>query len=168
MRLRLSSLPLFLVLGVLLSAALSICGVNAADQSASSFGQIVIPAPAKPVDASHCVEPVEVMRRDHMKFLKHQRDTTVLQGERDSKYSLVGCMNCHNPTTANEEVIRYENPKHFCSSCHSYASVKIDCFECHADRGLVSSQQSNLTLNSDSRQLTAQTFNQKLDPSRVD
>jgi hypothetical protein len=22
----------------------------------------------------------------------------------------------------------------FCSSCHAYAAVKIDCFECHANK----------------------------------
>jgi len=141
---------------------------SAADEAASSFGKVVIPAPAKPATAANCVEPVEVMRRDHMKFLLHQRDETVLEGNREKKYSLVGCMDCHNPASADEKVVRYEDPEHFCASCHNYTSVNIDCFECHADRGLASSQQSRLTQGFDSRQLSAQTFSHQVRQSRAD
>jgi predicted CXXCH cytochrome family protein len=151
-----------------LIGALPLTGAAAADEVASSFGKVAIPAPIKPAGASECVEPIEVMRRDHMKFLMHQRDATVIEGERKSKYSLVGCMDCHNPASASDAVVRYENPRHFCAGCHAYASVKIDCFECHADRGLARSEQSRLTLNPGSRRLSAQTFSQKLVPSRVD
>ncbi len=133
---------------------------TAADSS--SFGQIVIPNPSKPADAEACVEPVEVMRRDHMKFLMHQRDATVIDADRSPRYSLVGCMNCHNP--AGDEIVRYEDPQHFCADCHRYASVKIDCFECHADRGLVRSRQSRLVFETPHEQL--QTF--RLRQQRVD
>ncbi len=117
-------------------------GLAAAEDN-SGFGAVSIPDPVKPAAAEQCVEPVEVMRRDHMKFLDHQRDRTVLDGERGSKYSLVGCMDCHNPADS-ARVVRYEDPEHFCAECHRYASVKIDCFECHADRGLATSQQGAL------------------------
>ena len=157
----------FLMLTCLLGAT-PLTSVSAADEIASSFGKVVIPAPIKPADASECVEPVEVMRRDHMKFLLDQRDATVLEGKRKSKYSLVGCMDCHNPADASEEVVRYENPQHFCAGCHAYASVKIDCFECHADRGLARSEQSGLMPGDQSRHLSAHTFSQKLVPARVD
>jgi predicted CXXCH cytochrome family protein len=156
-----------LILATLLGT-LPLAIASAADEATSSFGKIAIPAPVKPADAANCVEPVEVMRRDHMKFLMHQRDETVLEGERDSKYSLTGCMDCHNPASADGEVIRYENPQHFCSSCHQYASVNIDCFECHADRGLAKSQQSSLTQSFESRQLSAQTFSHQVRQSRAD
>jgi len=151
-----------------LLGALPVGSVFAADESASSFGEVMIPSQAKPVDANTCVEPVKVMRRDHMKFLMHQRDATVLNGNRETKYSLVGCMDCHNPASVSEEIIRYENPKHFCAECHAYASVKIDCFECHADRGLARSEQSSLTLNAQSRGLSAHTFSHKLEQTRGD
>jgi len=118
--------------------------LSAADDASSSFGKIAIPNPEKPANAEQCVEPVEVMRRDHMKFLMHQRDATVIDGEREGVYSLVGCMNCHNPASESGEIVRYENPQHFCAECHTYASVKIDCFECHADRGLEQLRQSRL------------------------
>jgi predicted CXXCH cytochrome family protein len=161
-----SSLRILLLATLLGTLPLAVA--TAADVSASSFGKIAIPAPAKPADAANCVEPVEVMRRDHMKFLLHQRDQTVLEGARDSKYSLTGCMDCHNPASTDGEVIRYEDPQHFCSSCHQYASVNIDCFECHADRGLAKSLQSSLTQGFDSRQLSAQTFSHQVRQSRVD
>ena len=105
--------------------------------------------------ADECVESVEVMRRDHMKFLDHQRDATVIDGERESKYSLVDCMNCHNPASESGEVIRYEDPRHFCAECHAYASVKIDCFECHADRGLGKIDQSRLAWETDGLNATS-------------
>ena len=142
--------------------------VTAAEVGASSFGQVAIPSPVKPAQAENCVEPVEVMRRDHMKFLLHQRDETVLDGERSKKYSLVGCIDCHNPSDANEEIVRYEDPQHFCAGCHNYASVKIDCFECHADRGLSSSQQSKLSPQADTQMLSMHTFRQKLEQARGD
>ncbi len=119
--------------------------LSAADKPTSGFGEIAIPSPQKPASAEQCVEPVALMRRNHMKFLQHQRDETVINGERESRYSLVGCMNCHNPASASGEVVRYEDPQHFCAECHAYTSVKIDCFECHADRGLVEQQQSLLS-----------------------
>lgn len=136
------SIPRLLLLAALSLAPLGIPG--AAEYEASGFGEIAIPSPAKPTRAEQCVEPVEIMRRDHMKLLNHQRDETVINGERDSKYSLVGCMNCHNPASESGEVVRYEDPQHFCAECHAYASVKIDCFECHADRGLEPLQQGKL------------------------
>ena len=151
-----------------LLGALPLASASATDENASSFGRVVIPSPLKPADASECVEPVEVMRRDHMKFLMHQRDATVIEGERNTKYSLVGCMDCHNPADASAEVIRYEDPRHFCADCHTYAGVKIDCFECHADRGLARSQQSGLAPDAQSQNLSAHTFTQKPVPIRVD
>jgi len=112
--------------------------------SSSTFGRVAIPDAVTPKNAEMCVEPTEVMRRDHMKFLLHQRDATVIDGIRTEKYSLVDCINCHNPSVAGKEIVRYEDPEHFCAGCHLYTSVKIDCFECHADRGLETVQQSQL------------------------
>jgi predicted CXXCH cytochrome family protein len=156
-----------LLLATLLGT-LPVAVATAADEAASSFGNVAIPAPAKPTTAANCVEPVEVMRRDHMKFLLHQRDQTVLEGDRDQKYSLVGCMDCHNPASADEKVVRYEDPEHFCASCHNYTSVNIDCFECHADRGLASSQQSRLTLWNNTQPLSMQTFRHQVGQTRGD
>ena len=72
-----------------------------------------------------CVEDTDFMRRNHMELLLHQRDQTVHEGIRTRKYSLKECINCHAAEqTAAEE--------HFCVSCHRYAGVQPDCFQCHS------------------------------------
>ena len=76
-----------------------------------------------------CVEDPAVMRRNHMEYLKHQRDDTVHGGIRGAKYSLKTCIECHASQTTNSVTAA---PTNFCISCHSYAAVKVDCFECHA------------------------------------
>lgn len=75
-----------------------------------------------------CVAPVEEMRRDHMKMLFHQRDRTMREGVRTTRFSLKGCVECH----ASRKTGSVLGEEGFCSSCHAYASVKIDCFECHS------------------------------------
>ncbi len=74
-----------------------------------------------------CVEDTDVMRRDHMKFILHQRDQTVHAGIRTEKHSLKNCVNCH-ASSKTQSVLGKEG---FCESCHSYASVSMDCFSCH-------------------------------------
>jgi hypothetical protein len=74
-----------------------------------------------------CVAPVAEMRRDHMKMLFHQRDRTMRQGIREARASLKGCVECH----ASQKTGSVLGKEGFCSSCHAYAAVKIDCFECH-------------------------------------
>jgi hypothetical protein len=74
-----------------------------------------------------CVAPTEEMRRDHMKMLLHQRDSTMRQGLREPRFSLKNCVDCH----ASRETGSVLGKDGFCSSCHSYASASIDCFECH-------------------------------------
>ncbi|MDP2004733.1 MAG: hypothetical protein Q8K45_03585 [Rubrivivax sp.] len=80
---------------------------------------------------TQCVAPPEVMRRDHMEFLKHQRDDTVHGGIRGAKFSLKGCIDCH-ASQKTQSVAKDES--NFCVSCHAYAAVKIDCFECHTSK----------------------------------
>jgi len=79
-----------------------------------------------------CVEPTEIMRRDHMNFLLHQRDRTVHDGIRSKQHSLNECVNCHVQTNQSGEFIPVDAPEQFCQACHGFASVKLDCFECHA------------------------------------
>ena len=108
--------------------------VFAAEQKSSELGQVVLPESKPPMLAAQCVEPTDVMRRDHMKFLLHQRDATVIDGIRTKQHSLTGCINCHNPHPEGGQAVHYEDPAHFCAGCHLFTGVKIDCFECHADR----------------------------------
>ena len=119
---------------VLIVALLMLPVAFAAEGESSSLGQVMIPDPATPANEQQCVEPVDVMRRDHMKFLLHQRDETVLNGIRTKQYSLTGCINCHAQADKNGEIVRADDPGYFCTECHTYAAVKIDCFECHSDR----------------------------------
>ena len=83
-------------------------------------------------DGQQCVEPTDVMRRGHMNFLMHQRDATVHQGVRTTKHSLTGCVDCHVQQDARGKAIPVNAPGQFCESCHQYAAVSLDCFECHA------------------------------------
>ena len=80
--------------------------------------------------AGPCVEDPKLMRRSHMEFLKHDRDDTVRRGIRTLKHSFAACVDCHASTRDNRVL---GSERHFCQGCHSYAAVKVDCFDCHAD-----------------------------------
>ncbi len=64
-------------------------------------------------------------------MLKHQRDETVHGGIRGAKASLKACVECH---AGKETGSVAASKQDFCESCHAYAAVKLDCFECHASR----------------------------------
>ena len=81
--------------------------------------------------AAQCVEPTDVMRRYHMDFLLHQRDKTVHEGIRTKKHSLKGCIDCHVETDSDGQFIPINAEGQFCAECHQYASVRVDCFDCH-------------------------------------
>ena len=74
-----------------------------------------------------CIAPAEEMRRNHMEMLKHQRDRTLRQGIRGEKASLNGCIDCHASKTTGSVL----GKDGFCQECHSYAAVKLDCWDCH-------------------------------------
>lgn len=78
-----------------------------------------------------CVAPTDEMRSHHFEKILHQRDKTMHQGVRTKTFSLKECINCHVPENS---TVRFGDDQHFCSSCHNYAAVTIDCFQCHADR----------------------------------
>lgn len=91
-------------------------------------------ANAKATEEYGCVAPIAYMRKNHMKELLHHRDDTMRRGIRTTQYSLAECINCHVTPDATGQVARYGDDKHFCSTCHNYASVSIDCFGCHNDK----------------------------------
>lgn len=74
------------------------------------------------------------MRSNHMHLLMHKRDRTVHEGIRTPKYSLNGCIDCHVPAPTATKVVKHTDPEHFCATCHIDVAVKLDCFQCHADR----------------------------------
>lgn len=77
-----------------------------------------------------CVEDTATMRREHPDMLKHQRDLTMHEGIRTRSHSLKECVGCHASTKTGSVL----GEKGFCQSCHEYASVNIDCFNCHASK----------------------------------
>ena len=79
-----------------------------------------------------CVEPTAEMRANHMEYILDQRDETVHEGIRTRQHSLEECINCH--VSDAPDAPRIDSEKPFCNSCHTYAAVNIDCFQCHADR----------------------------------
>lgn len=112
-----------LLLLSLLTAGIACAGENA--------GRTPKPVVEAATAGTQCVAPPEVMRREHMNFLKHQRDDTVHGGIRGAKFSLKGCIDCHASHKTGSVTQAETN---FCVSCHSYAAVKIDCFECHSPK----------------------------------
>ena len=107
-----------------MAAVLTVAGFAHAEEKRT--GRVALPA-VMIENGKTCVAPVEEMRRNHMSMLFHQRDRTLRQGVREPRFSLKGCVECH----ASRETGSVLGKDGFCSSCHSYASVKIDCFECH-------------------------------------
>ncbi len=86
---------------------------------------------SKAETAEACVEPTDVMRREHMLFIEHMRDETVHKGIRGSKHSLAGCVDCHAARDANQDPIPVNAEGQFCAGCHAFTAVSMDCFQCH-------------------------------------
>lgn len=101
--------------------------------NAGDLGPVPPKAKAKASEKTECVEPVSEMRKNHMTFLKHKRDETLREGVRTKTHSLTECIDCHVTPKKNGEFARIGDSEHFCSSCHNYAAVNVDCFDCHSD-----------------------------------
>ena len=96
-----------------------------------AFAADRVPKPVIEIDKpGKCVEDTAIMRREHPDMLKHQRDQTMREGIRTRKHSLKECVQCH----ASAKTGSVLGDKGFCQSCHDYASVKADCFGCHASK----------------------------------
>lgn len=94
-----------------------------------------VPKPKIPKGkGERCVEDTNVMRKNHMEFLLHQRDETVHEGIRTKKHSLKECLSCHAVNNEQNLPVGIDDKRHFCNSCHAYAAVSIDCFECHQSK----------------------------------
>jgi hypothetical protein len=91
-----------------------------------------------------CVADSNYMRRYHMKDLSHQRDETMHDGIRTKRFSLKECVACHASTDGSGQPVSINAPGEFCASCHEYAAVTIDCFQCHAAKPGKDQQSSGL------------------------
>ncbi|KLU62229.1 hypothetical protein CEB3_c14490 [Peptococcaceae bacterium CEB3] len=114
---------IFLFLILLISPFLANIG-EANAPPAPSLNTPVINALA----VKQCIEPAEFMRVYHMQLLNQWRDEAVRQGKyvyvssTGKKYRISlenTCLKCHS------------NEEKFCQRCHTYAGVKIYCWECH-------------------------------------
>ena len=115
---------------IALGLALLFVAPALADDGAGRTPMPVIPK----AQGEHCVRDNAFMRRYHMTMLFQQRDATVHEGVRGGDFSIARCVTCHAVPGADGQPVGYSDPKHFCRACHSYASVSIDCFECHASK----------------------------------
>ena len=111
--------------------ALLVLGLASVGAFAAGEGRTPQPVIERAKAGTQCVGDPEFMRRNHPDLLKHQRDDTVRQGVRGAAYSLKACVECHASRETNSVA---RAPTDFCVSCHSYAAVKIDCFQCHASQ----------------------------------
>jgi predicted CXXCH cytochrome family protein len=119
------------VVGAVLTMA---CLLAATVVWAGDTGQASTRVPLPVIESAQggqCVADPAFMRRNHMTLLKHQRDKTVHSGIRQAPYALKDCIACHASKTTNSVTASETN---FCQSCHTYAAVSIDCFECHANK----------------------------------
>ncbi len=123
------------VAGLLLSTLLLLPVAAAAEEEEQiPFSDLELVLPERHFsDTLECVQPEDEMRRNHMKYILHQRDETMRKGIRTRRYALEECINCHAVKDDNGEYVRIEDKRHFCASCHTYAAVNIDCFQCHSD-----------------------------------
>jgi hypothetical protein len=126
---------LLLSLLLLLPLAAAADSDEEGETEALPFSDLSFPEPARHFSAEQkCVAPEEEMRRNHMNYILHQRDETMHEGIRTRQYSLEECVNCHAVENDEGEYTPVNAPGQFCNSCHSYAAVHIDCFQCHATR----------------------------------
>jgi hypothetical protein len=120
--------------GLHVAFACALVGVLSGGLPALAVDVVVsrVPKPVVAINApGKCVEDTQFMLRNHMELLKHHRDQTVHQGVRTTQYSLANCVACH----ASKETGRVTGSKDaFCESCHRYAAITLDCFECHTDK----------------------------------
>lgn len=110
-----------------------VLGLFTAPASAAAESDSLMPEIARG-EGEQCVADTDLMRREHMKLLSHQRDETTRHGIRTKQFSLKECISCHAVAGPEGLPVSAASPRHFCRACHDYAAVKIDCFECHASR----------------------------------
>ncbi|MBC8259454.1 MAG: sulfate reduction electron transfer complex DsrMKJOP subunit DsrJ [SAR324 cluster bacterium] len=86
------------------------------------------PKVAMETKGEQCVAPASYMRENHMQLLNEWRDSVVRDGDRFhimpdgskvEKSLTKTCLGCH------------VSQEKFCEECHTYASVKPYCWECH-------------------------------------
>lgn len=117
----------FLLMFALAMAGGSVFAHEKETHTAGKDGGVSLPV-HKIEKGEKCVEPTDEMRRNHMNKILHQRDRTMHDGIRTTQHSLKNCVDCHADPKTNSVL----GKDGFCESCHRYAAVSMDCFECHS------------------------------------
>jgi hypothetical protein len=97
-----------------------------ADEMKDGLGPAIPRATGKPHPEGNAY-----MRRWHMTMMRHDRDLTMYNGDRDINASIGECFECHAVLDDGGKPVTFADSRHFCRTCHDYAAVKIDCFDCH-------------------------------------
>lgn len=95
-------------------------------------GDSAVTEGSKAAGLETCVAPTAEIRRNHMDYLKHDRDATVHKGIRDTRFSLAECVQCHAERDNAGAYKPINAEGQFCDSCHSYVAVNLTCFQCHS------------------------------------
>lgn len=119
--------PILVLIGFMLLSTSALVGTA---QAETPFPTIHEPSD----ESKKCIHPEDEMRRNHMNYILHERDETMHEGVRNEPGSLAACIDCHVEPDDKGDIAGVDSNDHFCNGCHEYASVQIDCFQCHADR----------------------------------
>lgn len=110
---------------LILGLALAWAGASMAQDRSSLWPQIPV------ATGTPHPEGNEYWRRNHMDLMRHDRDLTMREGNRQIGASLKGCFDCHAARDDTGQIVTYASDRHFCRACHDYAAVRVDCFMCH-------------------------------------
>lgn len=99
--------------------------------STAAISESAVTKGSKAAEMDSCVAPTDMMRRNHMDYLKHDRVMTVREGVRDTQYSLTECVDCHAGKDEQGKALPINAPGQFCAGCHEYVAVSLACFQCH-------------------------------------
>ncbi len=109
---------------LLLLTVLAANAVASPDGGRTPFPQI------PPGKGEQCVEPTDVMRRRHGEILLE----TATSENQIPGHDLAACVDCHVQRSEHGSYIPIDAEGQFCQSCHEYAAVSLNCFDCHADQ----------------------------------
>ena len=115
-----------------ISLLIFVCMVNMHPGHTHDGNPHVSPGKSKADSQEACVEPTDVMRKEHYLFLLHQRDETVIDGIRTKNHSLANCIDCHVSYDEKGKAIPINSEGQFCQECHVKTATNITCFSCHA------------------------------------
>jgi len=88
---------------------------------------------ARAKEAKKCVLDKYDMRANHMSLLDEWRDSVVRDADRLYKATNGHTFGMSLSTGENSCLGCHEDKAKFCDSCHTYASVRPYCWDCHTD-----------------------------------